>query len=199
MDWTEISHLGLVSTEGGPILIVDKEGASAWRGATGDGGDYERAIEVFDTNPHLHAAKTSVGAYSAFTWDVPTGTISVWRVAQDSLLMEWGSDATEAPHAEHGAPRSQAILGELEVRSGWIVIAWSAEPLDEVQGITPTDGLSLALSVGQAALVVKLPVGEYEAIQLDDRDNDTPRGQALLIRSRHFEGRPVDPPGPHWS
>lgn len=135
-----------VSTEGGPILLGDLElVARGWRGTFGDGSDFEELVTLL--NDGRPTARVTIDAESVIAWDVPTGVVSVDRRHDGSLEMR------SARRAGRFVRRFEA--GELKLPSGWLVVMWAAEDGRDLRKVVPRDGLSLGLSVGHSALVLK--------------------------------------------
>jgi len=160
-----MNELGHVSTESGPLLLIDHDAVGSWFGIDGD--DYGRACRLLDESEI--GGEIAVGKYRGLVWGVPTGTTEVWRVRSDSIVLSRNWLDPEAARSEHEQsrrlvelPRSRQIdLGRLSVRSGWIVILWATENGSDIVKLDPADGLALDLSVGHAAIIVSLPAGEY--------------------------------------
>ena len=115
------------------------------------------------------------GELEAVAWNIPTGTTDVWRLGPAFVLLvrEWvDPDADVAPMIDGLLAQSQ-LLGTFSVTSGWVVVLWSPEPGRAILAVEPEDGLTLSLSVGDAALLIQIPPGEYEcradSIVLGDR------------------------------
>jgi hypothetical protein len=164
-----MDNLGYVSTEGGPLLLIDRDGVGEWSGIDGD--DYARASTLLDEG--AGGSEIAVGSDRGVLWDMPAGTADIWRGDDDTLVLSrpWlnPKDAgTQEVQARSMAelPRSDAIvLGRLRVRSGWLAIFWAPESGSQILKVPPTDGLALDLSVGHAAAVVRLPTGAYVCLQ----------------------------------
>ncbi|SRR5712691_793507 len=160
-----MDELGHVSTEGGPLLLVDRDAVGSWFGIDGD--DYDRACRLLDQNEI--GGEIAVGKDRGLLWGVPTGTAEIWRITPGSLVMSRNWLDTEAVRSEQeqarrlvDIPRShQFDLGRLTVRSGWVVILWATENGSDIVKLDPADGLALDLSVGHAAVIVSLRAGEY--------------------------------------
>jgi hypothetical protein len=159
----EGAHLvGVVSTEGGPLLIADRELAAGWTGAFGT--DYQRACDLFDADPDVPGGPVALNGGWGMVWDMPTGTAEVWRrgAAQLTISRPWvdPDDVTSGQLADE-PPRRAARFGQLEIRSGWLLIVWAAEEGREASFTAPGDGVALDLSIGHAGLIVAVPVGQY--------------------------------------
>jgi len=167
--------VGYLSTEGGPLLLVDRAGVGEWSGI--DGGDYERACKLLDAQPA--GVEIEVGQYRALLWGMPTGTTEIWRISAETLLLSrpWlapedsglrSASATRLAALPLSKPQR---LGQLAIASGWLAILWATDPGTEIVAIPPTDGATFDLSVGDSAIVVALPVGTYRCLQDEVRDN----------------------------
>lgn len=154
--------VGVVSTEGGPLLIVDRELAAGWTGAFGT--DYQRACDLFDADPDVPGGPVALDGGWGMVWDMPTGTAEVWRRGSGGLTISrpWVEPEHDiSRQLAEDPPRQVVRFGQLEIRSGWLMIAWAAEEGREVSFIEPGDGVALDLSVAHAGLIVALPAGQY--------------------------------------
>jgi hypothetical protein len=175
---------------GGPLLLIDSDAAGNWSGIDGD--DYDRACRFLDQNGI--GGEIAVGQDRGLLWGVPTGTTEIWRVTPNSLVLSRNWLDPEAARSEPeqsrrlvDLPRShQFDLGRLSVRSGWVVILWATENGSDIVKVDPEDGLALDLSVGNAAIFVSLPAGEY----LCSRDEVRLDGTSALRCWVGAEGRP---------
>lgn len=79
-----MENIGYVSTEGGPLLIVDFKSAPGWIGIE---GDYERVIELLNAGKNNDGIQVEIGGEPAVIWETPTGTADVWRFSEDSLIL----------------------------------------------------------------------------------------------------------------
>ena len=173
----EIENLGHVSTEGGPVLLIDRAGVGEWSGIEGD--DYMRACALLDEQGH--ASAIAVGRHRGLLWDMPTGTADVWRMASDRLVLSrpWlnpDDENTLEVQARSLAELSGSdslLLGRLQISSGWLAILWAPESGLQILQVPPTDGLALDLSVGHAAAVVGLTPGAYLCFQDEVRTETT--------------------------
>src|SRR4051812_31318351 len=111
--------IGLIDTEGGPCLLADSAAAMLWRGSDGDGTDYGQIFALDGA-----AGGIRVGRTRGVVWDTQgAGTAEVHRVADGTVVLQraWGENV-EPPLA---APGGRAV-GTLDVRSGALVVLWSA-------------------------------------------------------------------------
>jgi hypothetical protein len=169
LEVVELDNLGYVSTEGGPILLIDRDGVGEWSGTDGD--DYHRACTLLDEGDD--GSEITIGSHRGLLWDMPTGTADIWRAAADTLVLSrpWlnpEDGGTQEVQARSLAqlPRSESIiLGRLRVTSGWLAIFWAPESGSQILKFPPIDGQALDLSVGHAAAVVVLPAGAYVCLQ----------------------------------
>jgi hypothetical protein len=181
-----IERVGHVSTEGGPLLIGDRELARSWRGVLGDGADYQRACEALGPAAALRGVQIEVGGVAAIVWDMATGTAEVWRRTTNSLILSrpWfdeGSDIDRVGYQLATLPaQNQLRLGSFELKTGWLVIVWAAEDGTDIINIEPTDGRELDLSVGHAGILATLPDGQYACYQ-DEVNHGSSRSQRCLI------------------
>ena len=101
-------------------------------------------------------------------WNIPAGTSEVWRGGATHLTISrpWLDAEHDLSERLATLPRRSAVpLGEIEIRSGWLVIIWAAEDGREVLQVDPGDGVSLSLFVGHDGLIAELPLGRYVLTQ----------------------------------
>ena len=136
----EGAHLvGVVSTEGGPLLIADRELASGWTGALGT--DYQRACDLFDADPDMPGGPVALDGGWGLLWDMPTGTAEVWRrgAAQLTISRPWVDPEEDVSEQLANLPRRRSVpFGQLEIRSGWMLIVWAA-PSGQAARFMPTN------------------------------------------------------------
>ena len=170
-----MNKLGHVSTEGGPLLLIDLAGVGEWSGVEGD--DYGRACKLLDELEN--GGEISIGRQRGLLWEMPTGTAEIWRQSPDIHLLSrpWldpKSNRSEDAQARRLAqlPRSKSLLlGRLGIQSGWLAILWAPENGYDILKVAPADGLALHLSVGNSAAIIRLPAGEYTCFQDEVEDN----------------------------
>jgi hypothetical protein len=128
-----MEELGIVNTEGGPLLLADFSIAQKWRGAEGDGLDYQRACALFDSNPNLEGGKITAASGQALLWEMGgPGTAAVFQLSKDHLVVVrvWPAKPTDDSLARIFAqlPTNRMVdLGQLAAPSGIVVIMWSVE------------------------------------------------------------------------
>jgi hypothetical protein len=182
-----IERVGRVSTEGGPLLIGDRELALNWRGVFGDGVDYKRACEAIETNAPIRGAQIEVNGMAAIVWGVPTGTAEAWRRTTDSLILSrpWfdvEADIDSVGYRLANLPAQNLVrLGSFDLKAGWLLIVWAAEDATDIIKIAPADALALDLSVGQAGLIATLPAGRYACYQDEVTDGSSTSQRCLIV------------------
>ncbi|HVC77492.1 MAG TPA: hypothetical protein VND96_13350 [Candidatus Micrarchaeaceae archaeon] len=180
-----IERIAQVSTEGGPLLIGDRELARSWHGVFGDGADYRRACEALEPEA-VRGVQIEVGGMATIVWDIPTGTAEVWRRATNSLILSrpWfdeDADIDRVGYRLATLPAQTVVrLGSFELKSGWLLIVWAAEDGAALINVEPADGRTLDLSVGDAAVIASLPAGQY-ACYRDEVSEGLSRTERCLI------------------
>jgi len=167
-----MQRVGHVSTEGGPLLIVDFNAASRWFGV--EGGDYERITDLLLARQEPSGLQIEIAGEPALIWQMPTGTADVWRRSDGSIVLcrPWLHPGSNNQELLAGLRPNEPIeVGRVRVKSGWVAIVWATESGSDVAQVTPGDGLSLDLSVGSAGVIAGLPRGEYvcyhDSVQTD--------------------------------
>jgi hypothetical protein len=168
--------LGHVSTEGGPLLLLDADAAVLWTGASDDGLDYALAGAALGPGADRAGGPIAREGVDAVVWSMPTGTASVWRAGVDRLIVlrRW---LTEPELHEESAPllasaKSAVALGRLRVASGYAVVMWAAEDGRALAPMPFGDRASFGFSVGHSGLVVSLAAGRYVAVHDSPIDGD---------------------------
>jgi hypothetical protein len=157
-------RLGYISTEGGPLLIGDRQVALNWKGASGDGADYQRACKQLESNPGIAGAEIHIAGSVAIVWDMPTGTADVWRRTPSSLSLtrSWlDSDNDRGAVLAELPPDNPVRLGTFRLESGWLVVVWAVENGEDIDHVEPASARALDLSVGHAGILVDFPNGTY--------------------------------------
>jgi hypothetical protein len=163
-----LRELGYVSSEGGPLLILDAIDAASWTGV--EGPDYERACGLLDSNPGLEGLLLSVGDESSgVIWELNgAGYASVFEFGSDCfvLVRSWPNDPDDADinRCLLALPeRGPEELGVVDIRSAFLVILWSAEcgasvgSLRELRPGRPQG----EMAVDSAGLIVECSPGKY--------------------------------------
>jgi len=155
-----------VSSEGGPLLIADRAAVVTWRGADGDGTHYDRACQLLESTSPLLAVEHSWAGGTGVLWEMPTGSAEVWRVSEHCVLLSrpWLDPGHEVRREELAVAPFEASqpVAHVEIASGWMVVAWSAEDASDIGDLEPADAVSLNLSVSGAGVVLAMPPGTYE-------------------------------------
>jgi hypothetical protein len=161
----KLDRLGHVSTEGGPLLIADREGALSWKGVFGEGNDdYQRVCDRLNVHRNAPGFEIDLRGQAAIVWDMPIGTAEIWRVAGESLVISrsWLELGSSQARFLASLPAKNPIpLGTLRLNTQWLVIVWATESGEEIAKVTPSDGAPMDLSVDNAGIVVALPPGGY--------------------------------------
>jgi hypothetical protein len=177
-------HLGHVSTEGGPLLVGDRDDVVSWRGVEEPGDDYRRACEVLDLQPTAGGGTVPVGAGAGVIWDMPTGTAHVWRRRPNEIVISraWvDADQNMASFLASLPLEDPVPLGDLIVRSGWIVVLWAAAEGAGVADVAPSDALSLSLVIGNDALIASLGASRYVCYRDEVADGDSSARRCWIV------------------
>ena len=160
----ELTLVGTVSTEGGPLLLADRSAVGGWTGT--EGNDYDRLCRRFDDGEPDAIQVDELGV-QALAWNVPTGTTEVWRVGPNSIALcrVWLDQTVQHGRELAGLPFSQTTrLGSLSVLSGWFAVFWATATGDDLVSKSPADGQRLDLVVGTDGLILALRPGNYECV-----------------------------------
>jgi hypothetical protein len=72
-----VRRLGHVSSEGGPLLLLDVSILPSWGGA--DVGDYHRICDWLDRHPDQPGYAAEVGPSEGLVVTLPAGTYTAWH------------------------------------------------------------------------------------------------------------------------
>lgn len=159
-----LHHLGFVSSESGPLLLVDVEDLEHWGGTAR--GDYERICHWLDDRPGLPGYETEVGAKRGLVWELGgPGTSDVFRRSPHDLLLCRAWVESISQDAAERRPQEADRFGAITVRSGWLLAFWPTASGAEIElPDTPSDGQQVEVSgVADAGLLVSLEPGAYFA------------------------------------
>lgn len=167
-----VSVLGHVDTEGGPLLLGDLELVRDWHGIEQGAADYDRACAFFDANPGAEGGELPTGAGNVLLWEMSgAGTAFVLELAEDELLIvrPWFHEhrPTDAVIRDLAtAPANVVVeIGDVRVRSGFIAITWSTEDGGEIAMHPRIRGghVTRAVRDESGAIIARMPVGTYSA------------------------------------
>lgn len=161
-----LHHVGSVSSESGPLLLVDVMNLADWSGTAR--GDYERICHWLDDNPGTPGYGAEVGMEHGLVWDLGgPGTADVFRRSRQDLLIcrAWEDDEDRLSRAAASPAVEAERFGAVSVRSGWLLAFWpTAAGTEIVLPADRVDGHQVEVDgVGDAGLLVTLEPGEYFA------------------------------------
>ncbi len=174
------THVGSVSSEGGPLILLDAQVVRGWSGI--DGADYERASSLLDRAPDALGGEISVGSSSGVLWQPSAGTIDVFRVGDGFALVRWLGPG-EPSASLLGLPATrQEILGRLRLADR-LVVLWAAENGGDIDGLpVPQPGPARgALAVEGSGLIAACSPGLFEVTH-EAFSDATGRGTRCWIR-----------------
>lgn len=178
--------LGTVSSEGGPLLLVDAASAGAWSGI--DGADYDRASTLLDEPDHADGGEIAVGQAMGVLWEQGgAGTAYVFRVRDRIALVRWwGPNPDAEPSGEllDLPAKEQHRLGELRLSTPRLLILWATENAGEVLGLpAPPAGPAVGdLSVAGAGFVADFGPGRFDVVHESFDGPDGPGRRCWLTR-----------------
>jgi hypothetical protein len=177
-----VRRLGHVSSEGGPLLLLDVSILPSWGGA--DVGDYHRICDWLDRHPDQPGYAAEVGPSEGLVWDVRVGTADVFRVSSTRVVLSqpWLRDDARAGEAVSVPPHAARPFGSLPIRSGGLLAFWSPGRGSEIQlGGSIGDGDAVQVAgIDGAGIVVTLPAGTYTAWH-DDVDTASVRARRCWL------------------
>lgn len=128
-----MEHLGVINTEGGPLLLADFKMAQLWRGTDNDSADYQRACTLFDSNPAQEGIAISIADGVGILWEMGgAGTADVFRINQRQIVVvrSWLNDPQSSYDIEKlaSSPAKGFLeIGQIVLTSGALSIFWAAE------------------------------------------------------------------------
>ena len=167
-----LTLLGHVDTEGGPLLLCDLNLAQDWHGVEHGGADYARACAYLDAHPDAEGGELPVGNGNALLWEMAgAGTAFVFRSAENELLIvrAWLLDVSASDEAilelATAPAKVAAEIGELRIESEGIIILWATDDGCEVstQAGVRGDAFSESEANQSEAIVARMSAGNYRA------------------------------------
>ena len=191
-----MKYLDAVNSEGGPFLIADAEIAHNWHGTEKGGSDYERACQLFSTDPEPPGLFIPVGAGQALLWEpygAGTGDVFMDEQGNLTIIRAWldepaGADADDELRTITRLvqmPLGDSVpLGSLEILSGVLAILWSPESgecieaLDVEESERPTG----EMATDSSGLLVRIAKGRYACLHDEFELADVSARRCHLIR-----------------
>lgn len=160
--------INYVDSEGGPLLLVDADLGSFWKGIESE--DYDRACKFFDSNPHSEGGGISIGHSDGLLWEMNgAGTAYVFSDDDNRVVIvrTWPNDILRSDIPELMAselPDNLKKIGELKVASGFLLILWAAE---SGECVNSGEGIIEGRPVGDFAIetsgaIIRLQPAQYE-------------------------------------
>src|SRR5262249_8679555 len=157
-----MEYIGLVSSEGGPLLLMDASIADSWHGS--EGNDYDRACNLFDATPDLEGTEIDIGKGKGILWEMGgAGTAAIFKASESHCVVvrPWLSDPSDnnALRGLAEQPLSHPIeIGELTSSGGNMVILWAAEDGSCIEPMSvPESGRVVGkMAMEESCLSVKL-------------------------------------------
>lgn len=176
------THVGFVSSEGGPYLIADAATARSWRGI--DGPDYNELCSRLDERADGVLNEFRLSALRFVTWEPGVGVADVLLEKDQVVLVYPSNSRIELP-----APMAAGCLEvEVEVASGVLAVLWAPESgeciTDEDLTIHEARAPSGLLAINESSLLVPVASGVYRCfIIFSEIDGQNVKGLALLRKS----------------
>lgn len=162
----DLFHVASVSTEGGPIVVLDRVGLPHWTGF--GGGTYDDLCAWLDNHPESAGVTVNIRGNIGFGWDIGgVGTADVYRAENgDILLYRFWPQVGETGRRDPSALSGEVDMGELVVTSGEVVVFWSAENGSEIEvPLGAQDGAELEVAgIARAGALVCMQIGEYRIL-----------------------------------
>jgi hypothetical protein len=168
-----LKHLGIVCSEGGPLVFGDKSDLLTWTGALEEGGDYAAVCNVFDTDPALEGFAFSHGDNAIVVWEMTGGGgADIFRDADGDLIVIrcWvNSGEVDDPDILRMAgvqDQSSQDVGEFRLVSNRLTIMWAAESGECLSEDIPVDSFtpSRETCMENTALIVSMRAGVYACL-----------------------------------
>ncbi len=163
-----MNHLFSINAEGGPLLCLDANGALAWRGAEGDGGDYNNLCLSIDAEPNFSAKLIAMGGVPCVVWEMQgagTADVFVDSSGMIRILRAWLAEDTadELQNLADGEAHSRGEIGEIDVRSGVLAVFWAAESGEQMpQDIDVLFKEAGGSAIDESTFAIKVASGRYK-------------------------------------
>jgi hypothetical protein len=161
-----LSHIASVSTEAGPLVILDRVGLPHWTGF--GGGNYDDLCAWLDNHPESVGVTVTIKGNIGFGWDIGgAGTADIYRADNgDILLYRAWAEVGETGRPDPPVLTGEVDVGELVVTTGEVVVFWSAENGAEVEiPLGAQDGVELEVAgIAWAGALVHMRIGEYRIL-----------------------------------
>jgi hypothetical protein len=182
-----MERLGILASEGGPILLMDAAHATAWHGT--NSSDYERACDLLDGPPSKRWVEIPLGSWMALLWEIGgEGIADVFRLAPDRhvIVKSWtGPDEKdrEAAVRELAAMPAESPIpvGSVDLASGVLLLLYAVEDgaaITNLQGAPPVQVKGSGLAFSNSGLTLAVSPGVLRCVQ--DEVKST-RGSALRL------------------
>lgn len=129
-----IAYLGNISTEGGPLIVVDSNIINNWNGV--EGNDYVELCNVFDSDLTLEGFPINFKSNSPITWEQEGGGIvDIYKNGTGVILVKsWQSDDNpkidETELATIPISEEHIPIGNLIINTSYLLIFHSTESLE---------------------------------------------------------------------
>jgi len=162
--------LDYVASEGGPLLIADVSVARLWHGIENGGADYDRACDIFDSDPNLEGALVEIESGHGLLWEMEgAGIAGVYQLGATIVIArgwfgidDWRNATKLAATID---PINPVLLGSMDFSTGAVAILWATEDgrSIEVVDVTQPERPTGELSMESAGLLIPIQKGTYQA------------------------------------
>lgn len=155
-----------VSSEGGPILIVDAELLGNWRGIDGD--DYRRACSVVESSQTPDGGVVTINNGEGLVWNIggPGSAFVIRNSGRLPALVRYWSNGDLTEEALRSIVTEielerQKVLGHLNLSSGRVAIVWAVENGKALKLPSDEGRIYGDTSIEDSGYMMKLPEGRY--------------------------------------
>lgn len=167
--WTLIMRLPYVSSEGGPLILLDAWHLRSWHGVEGD--DYARACGIVESERTRDGGIIPVNDNTGLVWNIG-GSGSVFIVQREPalpiLIRYWHDEDLSTESLEGLAARISweggRTLGNIEVCSGRLAILWAVENGSELKLPAAQGRISGNTSIEDSGYVITFPSRRASAL-----------------------------------
>ncbi|MEO7715899.1 MAG: hypothetical protein ABIY70_06845 [Capsulimonas sp.] len=167
-----MEFLGIVSGEGGPLIIGDAAVVQQWRGIEDGGADYERCCAPLDRDANLQGYALAVGNGVALIWEMQGGgTADLFQKSPSEIVIvrTWLDRADDEEVvidllavAPSIAP--PVFLCEIAITSGVCAVLWSPEDGQCIESMEVGESMRMTgeMAMEESGLMFPVTPGVYQ-------------------------------------
>lgn len=181
-------YLGVVSTDGGLVLIADASAAMHWRGIQSD--DYDNLCQVFPVDSQ--GLMIQIKNQDGFVWDIgDSGTVDIFCDDDKKnivLVHAWLADGNDFSTVERLALIPNQIVEpatRLKLPTGVLAVLWATESGEYIESFDTASQVENGL-LDEGSLLVDAGIGYYD-IFIDNVNYGDDEANRLFLVAQHFD------------